>query len=279
MSHEHGENKNYIMKINHSKHILATWAICMLATSLFAQGSYVNANIGYGFKAGSASAYNYTSPNGSNTTEHVAFSFGKGLTMAAAFGYMFNKNVGAELGLSYLLGGKTKVIDSYSSGSDESSFSAKILRINPSMIISSGMESINPYAKFGLIIGKGSIKSEYTEKNNGDVYITKVKYNGGVAFGFSSAIGLMFKLSESVALLTEVNMINLSYAPTKGEVTEATLNGADQLPSMTTSQKKIEFVDSHVSTSNSTSSVPSEQVKSKYPFGSVGINFGLRINL
>ncbi len=267
------------MKNYYSKSMLLVLAIFLLTTTLFAQGSYLNIHAGYGFKAGSASTSESTSSNSSQTNKHVAFSFGKGLTMGAAFGHMFTKNIGAELGLSYLLGGKTEITDTYTRDSYVSSISAKMLRINPSMIVSAGMENINPYAKFGLIIGKGSIKSEYTETYNGDAYFTKIKYNGGVAFGFSSAIGLMFRLGESLALITEVNMINLSYAPTKGEVTEATMNGVDQLPSMTTSQKEIKYVDKSVSTSSPTTSIPTERVKSKYPFGSFGINIGLRINL
>lgn len=267
------------MKQKLQKSTLLIMAICLLTINLFAQGSYVTVNLGYGFNAGSGNAYNYTSSGSNSTREHVAISFGKGLAFGAAFAQMFTKNVGAELGLSYLLGGKTEMTDTYSSGSDVTTVSAKMLRINPSMIISAGSESVNPYAKFGLIIGKGSIKSEYTEKSGGDIIFTKIKYNGGVAFGFSSAIGLMFRLSEKLALITEVNMINLSYAPTKGEVTEATLNGADQLSSMTTNDKEVKFVDSHSSSTSSSSSQPDESVKSKYPFGSVGINVGLKIGL
>ncbi len=267
------------MKQNFLKSTLLIKAICLLTTPLFAQGSYVTVNLGYGFRAGAGSTYNYTSSGSNTTREHVALSFGQGLAFGAAFGHMFTNNVGAELGLSYLLGGKTESTDTYASGSDVTTLSAKMLRINPSVVISAGAESINPYAKFGLIIGKGSIKTEYNEIDRGDVFFTKIKYNGGIAFGFSSAIGLMFSLSEKLALITEVNMINLSYAPTKGEVTEATYNGTDQLSSMTTNDKEIKFVDSHSSSFSSSSSQPDESVKSKYPFGSVGINVGIKISL
>jgi len=73
-------------------------------------------------------------------------------------------------------------------------------------------------------------------------------------------------------------MINLSYAPTKGEYTKYSIDGADQLPSMTTSQKEEEYVDSIDRTSSDTpsDSTPSQYLKTPYSFGSLGLKFGLR---
>lgn len=259
--------------------------ISCFANNLFAQGAYVNVNAGYGLNMSSQNLYyfdfyNTTSGSNSSTSEQVNVSLGKGLNLGGALGYMFNKNIGAELGISYLLGGKSKAKDTYTWGTDDYTLSSKMLRINPSLVIASGFEKINPYAKFGLVIGFGSIMYEYKDNDDGDIEVMKMKLNGGMALGLSSGVGAMINLSDKMSFYGELNMINLSYAPTKGEITEATYNGADELPDMTTSEKEIEFVDSYTRNYNNppADSQPSQELKQKLPFGSFGVNVGLRIH-
>jgi hypothetical protein len=258
----------------------------LFANNLFAQGAYVNINAGYGLSMSSQNLYffdfyNSTSGSNSYTEEQVNVSLGKGLNVGGAFGYMFNKNIGAELGISYLLGGKSKAKDTYIGGTTDYTLSSKMLRINPTLVIASGFEKINPYAKFGLVLGSGSIMYEYNDNEDGDIYVMKMKLNGGIAFGLSSGIGATFDLNDKMSFFGELNMVNLSYAPTKGKVTEATYNGVDGLPDMTTSDKEIEFVDSYTHNDDNppADSQPRKALKQKLPFGSFGVNIGLRINL
>ncbi len=250
--------------------------------NLFAQGAYININAGYGLSMSSLNFidfYNYTEGINSSTDERVNVSLGKGLNVGGAFGYMFNKNIGAELGISYLLGGKSKAKDKYLGGKTDYTLSAKMLRINPSIVIASGLDGINPYAKFGLIVGSGSVMYEVNDNDGGDIEIIKIKWNGGLAFGLNAGVGALFNLSDKMAFFGEINMVNMSYAPTKGKVTEATYNGVDELPYMTTREKEAEFVDSYTYSSSNppADSQPSKALKRKLPFGSFGINFGLRI--
>jgi hypothetical protein len=273
------------MKNNYFQMFLMLIVISLFANNLFAQGAYVNINAGYGLNMSSQNLYyfdfyNTTSGSNSSTSEQVNVSLGKGLNLGGAFGYMFNKNIGAELGISYLLGGKSKAKDTYTGGTTDYTLSSKMFRIIPSLVIASGFEKINPYAKFGLVIGSGSIMYEYKDNDDGDIFVMKMKLNGGMALGLSSGVGAMFNLSDKMSFYGELNMVNLSYAPTKGEVTEATYNGADELPDMTTSEKEIEFVDSYTYSSSNppADSQPSKELKQKLPFGSFGVNIGLRIN-
>jgi len=257
------------------------FVISLFTNNLFAQGAYVNINTGYGFGMSSQNLYyfdfyNYTSGDNSSTYEQVNVSLGKGLNLGGDFGYMFNENIGAELGISYLLGSKSKAKEIYSDGSTDYTLSSKMLRINPSLVIASGIERFNPYAKFGLIMGSGSVMYEYFDNDEGDIEVIKMKLSGGIALGLSSGIGAIYNLSDKMSFYGELNMVNLSYAPTKGIVTEATSNGADELPDMTTNEREIEFVDSY--TNNSHDSQPRKELKQKLPFGSFGVNIGLRIN-
>jgi hypothetical protein len=280
------------MKSNYFNMLVLVFVISLFSNTLFAQGVYVKINAGYGINMSSSVGQNYTNVTTSSspyiytsTMEVVNFSLGKGLNFGGAFGYMFNKNIGAELGISYLLGGTTKFTNESSFGTShsisEQTLHSNMLRFIPSLVIASGFEGINPYAKFGLLLGTGSLFIDNDQNEDGKIMIGKWKYNGGVALGLNSAIGAMFTINDNISIFSEIDMVNLSYSPTKGEMTEASLNGVDQLPTMTTSAKEKEFVDSYTYGSDipMPDSEPYKQLKFKMPYGSVGINFGLKINL
>ena len=285
--------------------VLIAFTIALFTSNLMAQGAYVNINAGYGFSMASQSmlgnsSNSYTENYGtgdytsSGTYEVVNASFGKGLNFGGTFGYMFNEHVGAEVGVSYLLGGKTegksestyKMIDydgttTTTTSTFTTTYSSTMLRFIPSVVIAAGLDGIDPYAKFGVVIGMGSVKSEEEGTDDGDVTVEKWKHSGGMGLGLNAALGANFSISDNMVFFAELNMVNMSYAPTKGEMTEATYNGKDVLPDLTTSQKEIEYVDSNTwsSSDDPSDSEPAKQLKNKLPFGSVGINVGLRIAL
>jgi opacity protein-like surface antigen len=276
-------------KLNEMKKILLSFVLIIgLNAFASAQGLYANLNFGYGFALSSQNIpdfYNYTRKAStvgySRTYEQVNVSLGKGLNLGGTIGYMFNKNVGIDLGLSYLLGGQTKATDLYEDGSSsEYLISAKMFRINPSIVVASGLDKINPYAKMGLVIGSGSVTNEVSDFGT---YTSKyiMKSDGGIALGLSSAIGVMIGINDNLSFFTEMNMVNLSYAPTKGEIIEYTVDGVNLLSTLTVSEKEVEFVDSYteIDGSATSESLPSKALKQKLPFGSFGLNFGIRVNL
>lgn len=263
------------------------FAISLFANNLYAQKAYVNVNTGYGFSMSSQEIHslnfvNITSDNYSTTVERVNVSLGKGFYFGGAFGYMFNENIGAELGISYLLGDMFKAKSISISQITDYTLSSKMLRIIPSIVIVSGFEKFNPYAKFGLVIGSSSIIYGLNDNYDGDIWVTKMKYFGGLAFGLSSSIGATFDLNDKISFFGELNMINLSYAPTKGEIIEASFNGVDKLPILIIYEKEIEFVDRVTYNFENYPypdySKPRKELKKKFPFGSFGVNVGLRIN-
>ncbi|MFZ4400982.1 MAG: outer membrane beta-barrel protein [Bacteroidales bacterium] len=269
---------------------LKTWMVLLLISliinSVSAQGTFINLNVGYGTAASeqnlsSLNFNNYTRQNNFTTREQVNISFGKGLNIGGSIGYMFNENIGMELGISYLMGGKSEARDLYTNRTVDNTIYANMLRFNPSLIIAAGFKNINPYAKIGMLIGSGSILYESIDNNNGDLWVSKTKFNGGLAFGLNSAVGVLFSINENLSFFVELDMVNLSYAPTKSEITEASLNGSDQLPGMTTKERQTDFVDNYTTEQGNPSpdSQPDKLLIEKYPFGSVGLNIGLKINL
>ena len=263
--------------------LVLVFVISLFANTVFAQGAYLDFNAGYGLSSSSQNLgdfYNSTEGANSFNAEQVDISLGKGINVGATFGYMFNKNMGAELGISYLFGSETNAKHEYFDGTTDYAISANMLRFSPAIIISAGREGLNPYAKFGLVMGTGSINYEFKD-DYGEVRTQNVKLNGGLAWGLTAGVGVLFNSNDRIALFGEIIMINMSYAPNKGEITEATLNGMDQLPDYSTNEREIEFVDSYSGNFNDPvlDSEPSRTLKEKFPFGSVGINFGMRINL
>lgn len=268
-----------------------TITIMVLAASLisgktFSQGIYAKINAGYGLKMSSQNIdyfhfTNYTIDTVSSSYEQVITSLGKGFTCEGAVGYMFNKNIGAELGVSYLLGSKTKTKQTLYGTVRNNSLSANMLRINPSIVIACGFDKINPYAKLGLIVGFGNIMYEDDYTSSGGIDVSeKMELNGGIAWGLNASAGVTYKLSEKLSLFGEINMINLSYSPTKGILTESIVDGIDRLPEMTTHEKEVDFVDNYTTDTYDppSDSVPSKALKERFPFGSVGAVLGLRIN-
>jgi opacity protein-like surface antigen len=275
------------MKKNYFTLSVMVLVISVFTNNLHAQGAYVNINLGYGLKMSSQNMPDYnmnnlTMDSTSSTLKQINASLGNGFTVEGAFGYMFTKNIGAELGISYLLGAKVTGKAAYTDGSTaDYNLSAQMFRINPSVVIACGFNKINPYAKLGVIMGFGSITYEEDNNGPGTTEVMKTTLNGGVSFGLNAGAGVIFKLSKLLSLFGEINMVNLSWAPTAGKMTEDNLNGTDQLPNLTTNQKEIDFVRSYTNDSKNPrpDSEPRQELAQKFPFGSVGLNIGLKISL
>jgi outer membrane protein W len=267
-------------------------AMC-LGVNVFSQGLYINAGAGYGFPAACylmEENFNYNSSSG-DYWEIVkgSGSYGKGIQPGINIGYMFNPNIGADLGISYLLGGKIESKDEVhnDSGSEiyEYTMSAKMLRFTPALKMTVGNGNVKPYMRAGLVIGvAGKIKSEIKDTSTGyygnDIEESVREFTGGISLGFSGALGADFMLSDNIGIFAEMGVITQSWAPKKGEMTKYTRDGVDLLDDLTTYIKEVEFVESFTRDYNNfDENSPQQVLKTYYPFSSVGINAGIRIAL
>ncbi|NVN95686.1 MAG: hypothetical protein HXX18_10435 [Bacteroidetes bacterium] len=284
-------------------------------------GLYASFGLGYGLGLGSQNIDGFTDQTStktsttlpaSTTEDQINFSLGKGLCINGAFGYMINGNLGFELGFSYLIGGKntatntenentTETIVTYTTNTIKknetvTTYNASMFRLSPSVIISSGMEGINPYAKFGMTIGFGSFYKEASEngskrvinKNSGILLydsttisssLRKDQYSGGVAIGFNATLGCAFTVSDNISIFAEFNMINMSYSPTMSEVTEYNENGVNQIPSsITAAQKQTYYYDTLTSSTTFDPNASPIALKQSFSFGSIGLNIGMKIS-
>ncbi len=265
------------------KIILITLIGVILITNIsFSQGLFVKGNLGYGLAAGKEYInQNRTSGGGITTYEGVYTTYGKGLNFGGALGYMFSDHIGAELDVNYLLGSTITATEINGGGTEEWKYSASMLKLMPTVIFAVGGNGIDPYTRFGIVIGMlGNVKSEFTDIGGGSIEVRKYKDSGGAALGFTGTIGLNFSLSEALSLFGEVNLTTLTYAPTKGKLTEYTIDGVDQLGSLTPNLKEIEFVDNYTidGALPTVTSKPTQELKIYYPFSSIGIRIGAMMN-
>lgn len=262
-------------------------AITLLSINAFAQSFYVKLNGGYNWGiASNVIASNSNQVGTVNSYEKVNLSFGKGINIGGAFGYMFNKNIGAELGINYLIGGTTETSSKSSSFNSSSNntynYSSTLLNFIPSIIITPGFEKINPYAKIGMSLGIATMsnKNENSSTSGSTTNTTNQTSiaSGGLAIGLVSALGATYEINKNISVFGELNISTLSYSPTKSEITEYKQNGVDNLSTLKTRDKVTEYSDSYSTDSSSPTDVnnPRKSMSINIPFSSLGVNIGVK---
>jgi hypothetical protein len=222
-------------------------------------------------------------------------SFGKGVNTQAAFGWMFSEHFGAELALGYLAGAKTETEVNIASldpsldpVSANISYQGKIFSFNPSVVVRGGGEKVVPCARMGIVIGKAEVMrlTEVTITTFDPAFPSATarleqELTGGAAMGVSAALGATYKLNEKLGLYFEANLLQMSWAPDKGEITKANVEGFSFLGDLTRAEKETEFVEeiSAAEAANQSDDQPLKSLKEKLPFSNAGFQIGLSINL
>lgn len=290
------------MKIMKFKIVLLV-IIGVLSKGLDAQDIYLKLNAGQNFSSSRpifpienvTNKYNF---DGSETVTKELVegsSLGKGLNFDGTLGFKIVKNIALEMKLSFLFGSDVKssnvniydnVFPNYRFERN-TSYNAKMLRFNPSIIINSGIESINPYVRIGLVFGVGNIKiiQDEIDYNPNLAYDeiehlhAEVKLNEGLAFGYNASIGLEKELSKTISIFAEINFLSLNYAPVKGTLDVLEINGHSLTSKLSKNEKVTEYVDEFSSTFFESDEFDKNEVKvdlkTTFPFSSIGINLGI----
>lgn len=223
-----------------------------------AQSFYISASAGYHLPSATQAVY-------SEQPKLERVSLGKGFRFNALAGYHFNKTIGVELGASYLLGSATEL--RYDGRPMDgpltvAQYSGKGWSIVPALVVSTELEKITVYAKFGVLLSflNTEITTMTTASNFGGMpseskFINN--YTGGLTLGYTGGLGVSYPLSQSVAVFAEATLLSQSHYPTKREDT-TTING--QTTTTTTDLKE----------ESSRELVPSFQ------FSSIGLNLGVK---
>jgi hypothetical protein len=130
------------------------------------------------------------------------------------------------------------------------------------------------------VVGFGKINITDVSNNDGDRESYVAELNGGVSIGLNTRLGIEFGATRNMKYFAEINLVSMNYSPKKGMMLEYKVNGVDLINDFTTSEKEIEFVNELTySDEPASENEPSQQLKMQMPFGSVGLNVGVRIAL
>jgi opacity protein-like surface antigen len=256
----------------------------ILSGSLFAQKKiYLSLGAGIGF--GTASSYELYQDG----DKAYPVALGKAVGANLHLGYFLNDFMAIDLGVSYKIGLNTKIDASYNINPElkadqeivKMKYHGNMLQLVPGIVFSPSLDGkIRPYTRVGLIIAvMNSITTEIDDDYPyGGHFIGTLKYSGGIALGGSLAVGADYALGETFSIYAELYYDALSYSPTKGEFKKAEVDGVDVLSDWTTYDKEVEFVDD-ITNFEPDNSKPDQQLKTSYPFNSLGLNIGVKIKL
>ncbi len=262
------------------KTILSLAFICILALGVQAQGLYLGAGVGYGFRAGGVIVGSNDHADGSS--EVVRGSYGAGLVPNLNVGFMFTPSTGVELGIGQLIGTRTMTKDDAGNTTGNNKYSANSFYLNPSFVVRANTESkVVPYAKIGVFLGLANIGMDkshdvHTSPVNGLITSTddtEVKTKGNVATGLTSAFGLDFMLSDKFAVFGELTGRLASWSPnsytasnTHTDYTNGVAQGSSQ---SSVSGNYVDTTPANYTGTNAPSRV--------LPFSSIGFNVGVKL--
>jgi len=253
------------------------------------QKLYIQIGLGGGISTASSfdMLYKYSGDMANSTVSVVPVGLGNGFNGSLAVGYWFCKYAAVELAVSEFLGLPTQgdsVIHLIGASKATAKVRGSMLSVIPAIVISAGLEKINPYARFGLQIGVlPYMISKYTQDNSStNPPMSKEIYNdyyGGVALGYTAAGGVSFNFTKLLSFFVEIQFVHSTWSPNHSQIVKYTVNGEDRLSELTTWQKQADFVwEKNV---NGTIDVnqPRQELRSTYPFSTVSLNLGLKFRL
>ncbi len=240
-------------------------------------GFYVSVQGGYNFPiAGQTLMVDEDFTGTADSYDDVMGTFGRGANFGIGLGYMVTPNLGAELGLNYLLGSEYSSTSRSSFANVTQTMRGNMFQLSPSVVLRTNQNGpLNHYVKAGLLIGVGSKVTEEWNATSGTNYASSTEeYTGNASLGFTGALGLDYAVNSRISVFGEVKGNALTYKPKESEVVQANINGVDQLPSLTTRDRYTVYLDSYVD--DGTVNEADQQSRISMPFSSIGVNVGLR---
>ena len=262
--------------------VFLIFAVCYVQS----QGFYARAAMGGGISTSSNfnMLYKYDTDGGKQTVQVVPVSLGSGFTGGAAFGYMFKKYLGVELMVSGFFGLNTtgdSVVNIPGAANSEVTLGGSLVSMIPSVVITAGLDKINPYARFGLLIGAFPWLTVQHTNTNASINPpqkteTKVQYLGGVSLGYAAAGGVDININKLITIFVEVSFMHSTWSPSYSEVTEYSIDGVDKLSTLTEKQKKTEYYVSLDLNETIPTTSPNKALRKTIPFSTAGAMFGVK---
>ncbi len=255
------------------------------ATLAQAQQNYLRLGVGAGVGLCQYDGNNWYNRDNTDITVKSA-GLGSGFNANLAFGHMLGDHMGIELGINQFMGFGNKTIHESSGSKFEDKFSGSMLQVVPALVLSAGLDKINPYARLGLIVGiVSSVKEKGYSSSSGGVKETAsvsegiIKHSGGINLGVTGAMGVEMALGDKLGLYAEVVYNGITYAPKKGKIKESTVNGVDVLDKMDTKDKEWTYEKKLDGNEVIPKTEPDKLPKTSFNFSNVALNLGIKLKL
>ena len=265
-----------------------TLGVILAAGAAFAQGPYATFGLGYAGSSNGEMIGSKTTTVGVNvTSSNINGTFGAGIPIHLSGGYMLNKHVGVELGLTYLMGSEITIEEETSDaafGVLESITKTKgsSIRISPMLVLTTGGEKLSLYSKLGVIIpvsGKTTFAQSASVDLGGGIQKVEIEGEsvGKFSMGFTAAIGVSFPIADNLSVFGELHMVNLRIKANTRTLTLATVDGVDNLSGMDKQDIETEYVDEVLPTDNTDVKQPLKELGNSSNYNSFGINVGVKM--
>jgi hypothetical protein len=202
-------------------------------------------------------AYGYNYPTATNSVGYdnstgnyttINGSFAKGPNIQLGYSFFITDNIGLDINYNYLIGFRNERL-APQSVHDYTEYDNRASSIIPSVIMKTNIGKLSPYVKFGPSIIFVTLRiKQYRFLPSSE---TEAVLENDYSIGFSSSIGIDFRLTQTIYLFTDLHLSSLTYYPTKDSYYN---NGV--LISSGSNQNDV-----------------------AYPFSSIGLSLGVKIEL
>lgn len=234
--------------------------VCFLIAPAIASAQpYLRGGFGYGLSLGSSRIATSTNSVSSVTSyEELYGSYGEGFTLGAAFGLPLYSHIKGELGISYTIGTSFKENDMTPQGLITRVSTGSLFSVTPSVLVTTQIGEVEPFARVGCIIGIPTLKIEESGYDN-----DKEEYSGNIALGFTGGLGVIIPLRGKLSFCGELSFTNIAWGPNEYTYTN--------WPSGETGT--VQLKESFNENEQNTEGAPS------IPFGTIGVTVGLVLTL
>ncbi|HVD96835.1 MAG TPA: hypothetical protein VNB90_01440 [Cytophagaceae bacterium] len=263
------------------KVLLSLLFTAIVALSANAQGLYVGAGAGYGFRAGSTVFGTEYKSDGSYHS--VRSSYGIGFVPNICVGYILPNNFGFEVALGSTIGHKIVIKDDFGTTTGKTTLTATSFYVNPSFIVRANEElRVVPYAKIGMLFGgamaKNTAHADHFSPATGALTSTddtETKYKGHLLTGLTTAFGMDWMISPRFAVFGELTARVASWAPGSYTITNTHVPYAGGVAQPSTVTSVSGNYEKDIPANYTGTNAP----KTVLPFSAVGFNVGVKLYL
>lgn len=237
----------------------------------------------------------YEVSRSTSMSESVKGSYGAGWNANGAFCYALSENIGLELGIGYIAGKEYATASSYTesqgdivtrSGHERETSKSRAFMFTPALRFMTQKRTFTPYFLIGPLFGKINLRRSMARsiEENGvtTVETNNTRFKGGISLGLRGAVGASVAVSRKLSLFAEIVFTGMNYYPKESELTRYTINGEDQLSTLTKNVTHTDYVNKveHDSQqANDDVNRPNRSLRFPVPMSAISASAGVQVKL